>query len=611
MVTYKELKSSKYLDKTIDFAGKLLSVDFRKSGDNKYSSFCPFHKDTKDSFRVYVSDKDEVRFHCFGACSADGNADWDIFDLIQKKFGCSFREAQHQFALYLKEDIQILGGSPPPAPESEKVTEGAVEDEPSISFNEPVELDPEIYDALQTAASFYHQFIADKVDSEIHQYLYRRGLDDRLIQKYQIGYAPPYQDTNYVGKALLMAFLERFKEKYLFFSAFYRAGLFRVLTDATVKAYGYYLQFADFSKDMGIYGNYGDYFAGKITFPVRDIRGRVCGIMGRKPDNKGIKWIKQKTEDTKLNPKSWLYGIDKAIRYIVRYRTVILVEGIFDYFAILRIHQDQDKPIVVATLGARLTEESLNLFKSVRVKNFVVAYDWDDAGKRAIQSITRQIGEGCSITYLGGMQDGKDPAEHLKDSVNAIDGFSLAHLLAGAEKAQALTVEPVHIEFITCGKPQERSVRFSPLSNASESLPSLPPEKPEWYFYSANQLLPMLAYDHGNKTLLEAKIAALVDVLESRTQHSDEERIFKIDANFIEEKRYIALGPALILWLKIVIEQRLRERRLMITDSILAQELKTSRRTITKYKTWLKEAGYLKIVTGGKVQKLSVKYFVK
>lgn len=240
-----------------------------------------------------------------------------------------------------------------------------------------------------------------------------------------------------------------------------------------------------------------------------------------------------------------------------------------------------------------------------------MAYDWDDAGRNAIRSIARQIGKESSKTYLGGMQGGKDPADHLKNAVNAIDGFSLAHLLAGAEKAQALTDKPVHFESITCGKPQERRVQFSPLSNALESLPSLPPEKPKEYLYSANQLLPMLTHDHGNKTLLEAKIAALVNILDSKPQRSDEEQIFKLPSNFIEEKRFAVLGPALILWLKIAIEQQLRERMVKITYSILAQELKTSRRTITKYKTWLKKAGYLKILTGGKVQKLSVKYFVK
>jgi hypothetical protein len=47
-----------------------------------------------------------------------------------------------------------------------------------------------------------------------------------------------------------------------------------------------------------------------------------------------------------------------------------------------------------------------------------------------------------------------------------------------------------------------------------------------------------------------------------------------------------------------------------MTDGMLAEELRTTRATIQKYKSFLRDAGYLAIDTGGKVQKLSVKYFV-
>jgi len=41
-----------------------------------------------------VDSKDEVRFHCFGAC----NTEWDIIIKVNK---CSFREAQKTFAEYM------------------------------------------------------------------------------------------------------------------------------------------------------------------------------------------------------------------------------------------------------------------------------------------------------------------------------------------------------------------------------------------------------------------------------------------------------------------------------------------------------------------------------
>ena len=44
----------------------------------------------------------------------------------------------------------------------------------------------------------------------------------------------------------------------------------------------------------------------------------------------------------------------KAGRYIRKYRTIMLGEGIFDYFAFYNLLQDQDKPVVNAISGFSL-----------------------------------------------------------------------------------------------------------------------------------------------------------------------------------------------------------------------------------------------------------------
>ena len=61
-----------------------------------------------------------------------------------------------------------------------------------------------------------------------------------------------------------------------------------------------------------------------------------------------------KNREVPLSSETWLYGIEKAGRYIRQYRTIILVEGIFDYFAFYNLLRDQDKPVVVSTLGTYL-----------------------------------------------------------------------------------------------------------------------------------------------------------------------------------------------------------------------------------------------------------------
>jgi DNA primase len=87
MTTYKDLKSAKYIDATINFVEGLRGIDFKRTGNNRYGSHCPFHLDRKDSFRVYVDGNDEVKFHCFGEC----NMNWDIYDVIMVSNKCSFQ----------------------------------------------------------------------------------------------------------------------------------------------------------------------------------------------------------------------------------------------------------------------------------------------------------------------------------------------------------------------------------------------------------------------------------------------------------------------------------------------------------------------------------------
>jgi len=66
-LAYQDLKNRRYLEPIRNFVESELNIKFL-NGDR---SFCPFHKDTKDSFRIYIDGKDEVRFHCFGECDGD------------------------------------------------------------------------------------------------------------------------------------------------------------------------------------------------------------------------------------------------------------------------------------------------------------------------------------------------------------------------------------------------------------------------------------------------------------------------------------------------------------------------------------------------------------
>ena len=59
-------------------------------------------------------------------------------------------------------------------------------------------------------------------------------------------------------------------------------------------------------------------------------------------------------------------------------------------------------------------------------EHFIVAYNWDEAGRNRIERIAAKLGGW--VYYLGGLAEGQDPYDMLKPVVNAISGFSLKHL---------------------------------------------------------------------------------------------------------------------------------------------------------------------------------------
>ena len=215
--------------------------------------------------------------------------------------------------------------------------------------------------------------------------------------------------------------------------------------------------------------------AGRITFPIYNINGKIHGFMGRRPDNRGTHWIKQQKQDTEICTRGWLYGIDKAARYIEYYTTIIIVEGIFDYFAFYRLLQDANKPIVVSTLGTRLTDETISLLQQLNIKNIIVAYDWDNAGRAGIKKIAKDLD--CTIYYLGGMKPDEDPADKLKDLQNIISGFSLKHLSTSAKNIQKQTDKPVGLSFLSSSSPKpSKEIIFKP--DTTLDVSSTDPQKP-------------------------------------------------------------------------------------------------------------------------------------
>lgn len=418
MKTHQDLKSATYIEAMIPYAETLLEIRFKNVKKNRYNAPCPFHADFEGGFMAYVNKKNEVRFHCFGACKGD----WDIYDLIMLEKNHGFRKAQQVWAEQLGvEEFRLSEGRSPSIPEPDEMP--APDD--SVVFADPKNLDEKSVASLQDAAGFYNELLISNEGRfrRIRDYLARRGIGKDAIRNFTIGYAPPYSDEEHQGRALVTSLLPRFEKDHGDFDAFSDTGLIRLLNDKTAKEYGYYRRQIDFRRKNSFSRNYGDYFAGKVVFPDFDMDARPTGLVGRGTEDRGVRWLKHQTREAPLSARSRLYGIEKAKQYIRQYRTIILVEGLFDYFAFYNLLQDQDKPVVVSTLGSYLTPETATVLKSIGIDHFIVAYDWDELGRNGIERMASQS-DGW-VYFLGGPAEGQDPYDLLKPVAEAIGGFSL------------------------------------------------------------------------------------------------------------------------------------------------------------------------------------------
>ncbi|MEN8782495.1 MAG: CHC2 zinc finger domain-containing protein [Desulfobacterales bacterium] len=425
MKTYQDIKSAATIDAIVSYVEPLLGIRFKRVKKYRYNAPCPFHADTKESFLVYVNKDDEVRFHCFGAC----NGDWDIYDLIMLRKKYPYRRAQQVWAGHLGvTNFTFDDGRSPCIPEPDETAEP---DEP-VGFAEMKQRNQQMVATLDDAATFYHELLMSNEDrfSTVWDFLARRGVEKETIRMFNIGYAPPYSDYQYNGRALITGILARVEKDPGTFNAFSDAGLVRFLNDGSVKGYGYYCRQIDFERKDSFSRKYADYFAGRMVFPIYGAAAGLTGMVGRRLEERGVRWLKHQAREVPLSVKSWLYGIEKAAPYIQQYRTIILVEGLLDYFAFYNLLQGQDKLVVVSTLGSYLTPEAATILKSLDIENYIAAYDWDELGRNGIEQTAVQ--SGGWVYYLGGLTDGQTPYDKLEPVVSTISGFSLKNLQTDA-----------------------------------------------------------------------------------------------------------------------------------------------------------------------------------
>ncbi|MEJ5226750.1 DNA primase [Thermodesulfovibrio sp.] len=320
----------------VDFVSEY--VNLKKTGQN-YRGLCPFHSEKTPSFFVSPSKK---IFHCFG-CGKGG----DIVTFLMEHENISFQEALSILADRAGIEVEIT---------KEKLSST---------------IKGRLYEIYKQATDFYVENL--KKSDRAMKYLKSRGIDNRTIEKFQIGYATAE-----------------------------KTGLFDLLRTKNFDE--------NAMKKSGLTGSNADFFRERIIFPIHDLAGRVIGFGGRLLDSKSElpKYIN--SPDTPIFKKGEnLFGLWYAKRHIKEKGYVIIVEG---YMDVILCHQSGFNN-VVAPLGTALTLEQLKKIKRITNKILFV-FDGDDAGITAVERSLIPAFQMGFIAKIVILKENEDPASILQ-----------------------------------------------------------------------------------------------------------------------------------------------------------------------------------------------------
>ncbi len=294
------------------------TVQLRRSGKN-YTGFCPFHDNKRTP--AFVVFPETGTWRCFGQCGDGG----DIFKFMMKKEGWDFPEALR--ALAERAGVQLTA----PTPQQQEQTEE----------NE------RLRELLEDAVTFFrHHLTAGPAGKQALDYMYDRGLDDKTIEAWGLGYAPQAWE----------AARNHFKS--------------RGYTDEDMVSAGLLTQRDD--------GRVYDRFRHRLMIPIRDDRGRIAGFGARALAPDDVPKYLNSPQTPLFDKSHLLYGLHLARKAIRAADQVVIVEG---YLDVIALHQ-HGYANTVSPMGTALTEHHLRMLKR-RTRRIVLALDADAAGDKA------------------------------------------------------------------------------------------------------------------------------------------------------------------------------------------------------------------------------------
>lgn len=330
----------------VDIVGERVVL---KNAGRNFKGLCPFHTEKTPSFIV---SPDRQTFHCFG-CGKGGS----IFDFVMLFDHVDFAEALESLA-----------------------DRAGVKLDRRVADSPEMKLRQKILEVNHLASEYYHYLLTKHtVGQHGRLYLKERGVTDKSIETFSLGYSPNDWDG-------LSTYLHK-----------------KGYDDRLLETAG-----------LTIRGNRGwyDRFRGRVMFTLKDHRGNVVGFSGRvfDKDAKEAKYIN--TSETPVYTKGKiLYALDVTKDAIQKSNEAVVMEGELDVISSFQAGISN----VVAIKGSAVTEDHAHLLRRF-TERLVFALDSDMAGdaaaRRGIETAEKAGFDMRVIT----MPSGKDPDEAAREN---------------------------------------------------------------------------------------------------------------------------------------------------------------------------------------------------
>ncbi|MDD3044064.1 MAG: DNA primase [Candidatus Delongbacteria bacterium] len=326
-------------------------IDIRRAGSN-YKARCPFHDEKTPSFMI--SDSKQI-FKCFG-CGASGDSIKFVMMYDNLSYPDAIRSLASKYGIEIKEEY-----------------DGTVRDRTEDDKKEVLR----ILNGL--ACDLFHEHLITemtKQNSHVKKYVESRKIDNELLTKFRLGYAPDdwhalrndLRFSQYQDETLVEAGLRKQNEK----------------------------------------GNIYDQFRNRLMFPIFDQLGNVLAFSGRTFDDQSQPKYLNSPETVLYRKNQVLYGLYQAMDSIRKKREIILVEGNVDLISMHKFGYTN----AAAICGTAFTENHALLVKRNAERVFIML-DGDTAGMKSALRTSEIILETGMVPEIVLLPDGSDPDSFL------------------------------------------------------------------------------------------------------------------------------------------------------------------------------------------------------